>query len=174
MPSLAEVENQCLGSLALAIPNPKLADENIRSFILLLSAHFQGYCRDLYTECAQMIASKVRPTLRVLVQQQFTANRSLDHGNPNIINIQKDFHRFGFVLNMAASDPANNVRLAALKDLNDWRNIAAHHGTVLPGGLPSLAAVQGWRSSCSGLATSLDDIMYNQLRKTLRRAPWAP
>jgi len=30
-------------------PNPPLEDENLRRLIMLLSAHFQGYCRDLYT-----------------------------------------------------------------------------------------------------------------------------
>jgi hypothetical protein len=38
-----------------AVPlNPALLDENLRAYVLLLSAHFQGFCRDLYTECAQM------------------------------------------------------------------------------------------------------------------------
>jgi hypothetical protein len=173
-PRLNEVDIQCTSSHANVPANPNLVDENIRGFILLLSAHFQGFCRDLYTECAQIIASKVRPTLQVLVQQQFTAHRSLDHGNPNIDNIKKDFNRFGFSLNMVASDPANHARLAELRRLNEWRNIVAHHGAVPPGGLPSLPTIQGWRSSCNGLAISLDGIMYNQLRSILRRQPWVP
>ncbi len=113
-PRLNEVDIQCTSSHAIVPANPNLVDENIRGFILLLSAHFQGFCRDLYTECAQIIASRVRPTLQVLVQQQFTAHRSLDHGNPNIENIKKDFNRFGFSLNMAACDPANHARLERL------------------------------------------------------------
>jgi hypothetical protein len=172
-PRLKEVHTQCAATHTLAVPIPRLADENIRGFILLLSAHFQGYCRDLYTECAQIIASKVRPTLQVLVQQQFKANRALDHGNPTIEKIKKDFNRFGFALDMAAHDPANHARLAHLRELNRWRNIAAHHGTVPPAGL-SLTTVEDWRNSCEGLATSLERIMYNQLRRTLWRAPWAP
>lgn len=173
-PRLAEIDNQCTICNSLAPPNPHLLDENLRGLILLLSAHFQGFCRDLYTECSQIIASKVRPTLEVLVQQQFTANRSLDHGNPNIDNIKKDFNRFGFALDMAGVDPANHARLADLKELNKWRNIAAHHGVVPPGGLPTLGTIQSWRNSCGGLAVSLDVIMYNQLRRLLRRRPWVP
>ena len=169
---LNEVDTQCVATHALAHPNPQLVDENLRGFILLLSAHFQGYARDLYTECASIIAFRIRASLRVIVQRQWTANRALDRGNPNIDVIKKDFNRFGFALDMAAHDRANHARLAHLSELNDWRNIAAHHGTVPSEGLPSLATVQGWRNSCNGLATSLDDIMYNQLRKTLRRAPW--
>ena len=173
-PRLNEVDGQCIACHAVVPANPNLVDENIRGFILLLSAHFQGFCRDLYTECAQIIASKVRPTLQVLFQQQFTAGRSLDHGNPNIDSIKKDFNRFGFSLNMAVSDPANNARLADLRRLNEWRNIVAHHGAVPPGGLPLLPTIQGWRISCNGLATSLDGIMYNRLRGILRRNPWVP
>lgn len=169
---LNEVDTQCAATHALANPNPQLVDENLRGFILLLSAHFQGYCRDLYSECASIIAFRIRATMRVLVQRQFDANRLLDHGNPSLDVLKKDFNRFGFTLDMAAHDPANHARLAHLKQLNRWRNIAAHHGIVPPEGLPPLTTVQDWKNSCNGLATSLDDILYNQLRRTLRRSPW--
>ena len=174
IPSLDQVDAQCAASQALVPANPRLVDENIRGFILLLSAHFQGYCRDLYTECAQTISSRMSVSLEVLVQQQFTANLALDHGNPNVENIKKDFHRFGFALDMAARDAANHARLVDLKELNRWRNIAAHHGTVPPAGIPLLATVQRWKTSCDGLATSLDEIMYDEFRKILRRKPWVP
>ena len=172
MVGLDEIDAQCDSCVAATPANPHLIDENLRAYILLLSAHFQGFCRDLYTECAQIIASKVRPTLCVLVQEQFTARRQLDHGNPNIENLKKDFSRFGLTLAIAAHDPANDARLVHLKLLNGWRNIAAHHGVVPPAGLPLLATIQDWRNSCNGLATSLDDIMYNHLRRILRRNPW--
>lgn len=171
---LAEIDNQCTNCAALIPANPDLLEENLRGYILLLSAHFQGFCRDLYTECSQIIASKVRPTLEVLVQQQFSVNRSLDHGNPNIENIKKDFNRFGFALNMAAADPANHARLADLQELNKWRNIAAHHGVVPSNQFPVLATIQSWKISCGDLAASLDVIMYNRLRTILRRQPWVP
>ena len=174
MHGLDEIDAQCATCSAATPANPHLVEENVRGFILLLSAHFQGYCRDLYTEIALIIASKIRPTLRVLVQEQFTANRKLDHGNPNIDNLKKDFGRFGLSLRMATHDPTNNARLAHLSDLNEWRNIAAHHGTVPAAGLPSLPTIQGWKNSCNGLATSLDDIMYNHLRRVLKRQPWIP
>ena len=47
MPNLAEVDTQCTTSVALAPPNPRLVEENLRGYVLLLSAHFQGFCRDL-------------------------------------------------------------------------------------------------------------------------------
>jgi hypothetical protein len=149
-----------------------LIDENLRGYVVLLSAHFQGFCRDLYTEAAQIIASKVRLTLRLLIQQQFTAHRKLDRGNPTHDHLKEDFKRFGFKLDLMA-DPANGPRLTHLSALNKWRNVAAHQGTTAPAGIPlNLPSLQAWRDSCDGLATSLDGILYNQLRRMLRRAPW--
>jgi hypothetical protein len=137
MRRLGEVDAQCATSLAFAPPQPNLVDENLRGYVLLLSAHFQGYCRNLYMECAQIVVSKVRATLQVLMQAQFTAHRRLDHGNPNLQNLREDFERFGFTLDLAAADPANPARLQDLAALNRWRNVAAHHGT-LPAGAPPL------------------------------------
>lgn len=175
LPRLAEVETQCATCLALAPPPPNLVDENLRGYVLLLSAHFQGFCRDLYAECALIIASKVRLSLKTLFQAQFTAHLRLDHGNPNIKNIREDFERFDFILNLPAADPANLGRVTHLGELNEWRNIAAHHGPVAATAGPlTLPRIQGWRNSCDGLAISLDRIMYNQVRRILRRQPWVP
>jgi hypothetical protein len=172
MPRLQQVEIQCAAVLAAPAPNPHLIDENLRGYVLLLSAHFQGYCRDLHTEAAQVIASKVRASLRLLIQTQFMAHRKLDQGNPNVENLKADFQRFGQVLDLA-SDLANAPRLAELSTMNKWRNIAAHQGTPIPAGIPlNLPALQSWRNSCAGLATSLDSLVYNILRANLRRNPW--
>jgi hypothetical protein len=172
MPRLHQVELQCAAVLAAPVPNPDLLDENLRGYVLLLSAHFQGYCRDLHTEAAQIIASKVRASLRALIQTQFTAHRKLNQGNPNVENLRADFERFGHTLDLAAG-PANATRLANLAAMNKWRNIAAHHGTPLPTGVPlNLPALQSWRNSCDGLATSLDSKVYNILRTILKRNPW--
>lgn len=168
---LQQVDLQCTASLAAVPPNPHLIDENHRGYVVLLSAHFQGFCRDLYTEAAQIIASKVRPSLRPLIFEQFTAHRKLDYGNPTYQNLKGDFKRFGFKLNLAA-DPASKQRLAHLAALNEWRNAAAHYGTVPPGTALALPSLRDWRSSCNGLAISLDNILYNHLRKILRRTPW--
>jgi hypothetical protein len=174
MSRLGEVDAQCAAALALVPPSPNLIDENLRGYILLLSAHFQGFCRDLYTESAQIIAGKVRrPALAALFQSQFVEQLRIDRGNPNVHNLKADFERFGFTLDLAAADPANPARLAELATLNDWRNIAAHQGIPRPTVGPlTLPLVQAWRMSCDGLATSLDDIMYNELLRILKRRPW--
>ena len=100
MASLAEIDSQCAACIAAIVPNPVLIDENLRAYVLLLSAHFQGYCRDLYTECSQFVSSKVRLSLQPSIQQLFTNKTALDRGNPNLDNIKADFNRFGFVLNL--------------------------------------------------------------------------
>jgi hypothetical protein len=176
MPRLAAVAGQCAACLALVPPQPDLVEESLRGYALLLSAHFQGFCRELHAECAQAVVSRVRPTLQALILAQFTAHRKLAHGNPNLQNLRKDFGRFGFVLDLGAADPVNLARLAHLGELNRWRNVAAHHGAV-PTVLPplSLPLLEAWRSSYDGLATSLDAVLYNnQTRRILRRAPWVP
>src|SRR5713226_8386888 len=86
MPRLTEVDNQCAASLVLTPARPNLVEENLRGYVLLLSAHFQGFCNDLYTECARIIVLRVRASLRMLIGQQFAAHRRLDHGNPNLQN----------------------------------------------------------------------------------------
>lgn len=40
MQRLSEIEAQCASSLALTPPQPNLVEENLRGYVLLLSAHF--------------------------------------------------------------------------------------------------------------------------------------
>jgi hypothetical protein len=68
LPRLGHTDAQCAASIAAVPSNAALIDENLRGYVLLLAAHFQGFCRDLHTECAQIIASKVRASLEILFQ----------------------------------------------------------------------------------------------------------
>jgi hypothetical protein len=171
---IIELEKQSAATTAATPQNPQLDDENLRGLIMLLSAHFQGYCRDLYTECTMVLSARIKnPAIKILFQEQFTANRKLDQGNPNLENIRKDFQRFGFTLDLPAVDAVGNPpRITHLGKLNKFRNIAAHHGHVPTGGIPDLPTIQSWRNSCEGLATSLDDVMYNELLGLLKKRPW--
>jgi hypothetical protein len=169
---LSDVAAQCAAALAAIPLNPRLVEEDLRGYVVLLSAHFQGFCRDLYTEAAQFTTAKVRPRRKPLIKDQFTAQRALDRGSPNYQNLKKDFNRFQFSRDLAA-DPLNIPRLQDLAALNEWRNVAAHHGTVIPAVGPlTLPLLQTWQASCDGLAISLDAVMYHQLRHLLRRKPW--
>jgi hypothetical protein len=165
------VDLQCATSLAAVPPNVHLIDENLRGYAVLLSAHFQGFCRDLYSEAVQVVVSKVRHSLQLLIQDQFTAHRKLDCGNPTHDHLKEDFKRFGFTLDLTL-DPANVPRLRHLSDLNKCRNAATHQEAVPAGIRLDLPSLRGWTSSCDGLATSLDALLYNHLRKILRRPPW--
>jgi hypothetical protein len=173
LPSLREIDARCAASLAAVPPNPVLAEENVRGYVLRLSAHFQGFCRDLYTEAAQTVVRRVRKSFQVLAQQQFTSQLALDRGNPNLSNLRRDFERFGQPVDLS-TDPANPPRLQRLAAMNEWRNIAAHYGPVPASGVPTLADLRGWRDACDGLAMSLDRIVYNLMRRILRRSPWPP
>lgn len=174
MARLARIDAQCAMSLRATPPDPALVEENLRGYVLALSAHFQGFCRDLYSEGSQVLVSKVRrPALEAVFLPQFTAHRKLDRGNPNLENLKAAFKRFGFNLDLAGAAPGNAARLADLARLNAWRNVAAHQGTpTATAGPLTFPLVQAWRSSCDGLATSLDGTLYNELRKIVRRRPW--
>jgi hypothetical protein len=176
MARLAQVDAQCAAVAVLVPPNPTLLDESLRGYTMLLSAHFQGFCRALYTECAQLVAAAVPAALLATAQAQFSAKLSLNTSNPTIETIRSDFERFGFTLDLATADPANPLRVTHLGHLNYWRNTAAHHKTTPPPpGVPTaltLADVRNWRASCDGLAASLDAIMHNELTGMLGVAPW--
>jgi hypothetical protein len=143
---------------------------------MLLSGHFQGFCRDLYTECAQACVAAVVAGLQPALQAQFTAEIRLNTGNPTLENIRRDFERFGFLLDLPRADPLNPMRLTHLGHLNFWRNTVAHQkATPPPPSVPALldlTDVQTWRASCAGLATSLDGIMHGVLGRMLGVAPW--
>jgi len=170
---LTEVDLHCAALALLTPPNVLLAEESLRGYVLLLSGHFQGFCRDLYTECAQTLLANVPTVLHATGQAQFFAELKLNSHNPTIETIRKYFERFGFTLDISA-DPANGLRMTHLGHLNKWRNAVAHQIPTTPAGIPplTLAEAQGWRSSCDGLATWLDTFMYNELQRILATAPW--
>lgn len=176
MPRLAEVEAHCAAVLTLVPPNPTFLDETLRGFVLHLSAHFQGFCRDLYTECAQIWIAAIPVGFQATAQAQFFAQLALEKGNPTYDNIKRDFNRFGFPFNLLSAHSTSPQRITDLGHLNDWRNKAAHQSTQpLGGGVPialTLPLVRSWRTSCDGLAASLDAIMYAELLAILGISPW--
>jgi hypothetical protein len=174
LPRVRAVDAEVTASLARTPPDPDLTDELLRAAVVALSAHFQGFCRDLYLEAAQVVVSKVRLSLQNVFQDQFRAHRQLDRGNPTLAHIAGDFDRLGFSVREALdADPANALRVNHLALLNKWRNAAAHAADPPAGAGPlTPAAVRAWTGSLDGLAVALDTAMYNQLRLLLRRKPW--
>jgi hypothetical protein len=78
-------------------PGRRYATQQInRAYATLLSAQFQGFCRDLHSECVDYILNVVNPPgLRILLRTQFVWARALDKGNPQPGSIGSDFNRFG-------------------------------------------------------------------------------
>ena len=173
MPRLAEIDAHCVSTLALVPPNPRLAEESLRAYVMLLSGHFQGFCRDLYTECGQLFTANVAPAMQLAIQLQLVAELKLNNNNPTVETIRKDFERFALRLDFR-TEPANAPRVTHLGQLNKWRNAVAHQKAGAPAGVPPLvlAGVQSWRTSCDELATWLDGIMYNEMQQVFGIAPW--
>ncbi|MDY3559278.1 hypothetical protein R5W23_006497 [Gemmata sp. JC673] len=155
-------------------PPSLLTDENLRAFVAMLCAHFQGFCRDLYSESVESIVRTFPPGMGLVVRTQFMAQIGLGTGNPTLQTLVRDFDRFGVGVRAALdADPANAVRLNHLALLNQWRNFVVHHGVTAPPG-PALtpALPQVWQVSCDGLAAELDRIMYDYLQALFGTPPW--
>jgi hypothetical protein len=140
----------------------------------MLSAHFQGFCRDLYTEAAMAVVRTLPTPLTTLARGQFIAQIALGTGNPNLQNLIRDFDRFGIGLKAELDAvPANGLRLNHLALLNQWRNHIVHHGDNAPPGPPlDLSMARAWLASLDGLAAELDRIVYDYFRTTLGITPW--
>lgn len=52
------------------------------AYAVLLSSQFQGFCRDLHSECVQHIVQRVPAPLQNVVRGEFVRDRKLDRGNP--------------------------------------------------------------------------------------------
>src|SRR5262249_16962412 len=62
-------------------------DQINHAYVALLSSHFQGFCRDLHTECADQIISIAPAHVWSLLRMQCLWGRALDKGNANPGNI---------------------------------------------------------------------------------------
>jgi hypothetical protein len=168
-------------SVGGAGPGRRSATQQLnQAYALLLSSQFQGFCRDLHTECADAIAGFLPSAdLQSLMGDGLLLGRKLDTGNPNPGNIGADFNRFGLLFwpLVDAGHPRNARRKTLLEQMNRWRNAIAHNAFepgMLKSGRPvlSLAEVRGWRKACDGLARSFDRIMRSRLWAIIGTNPW--
>src|SRR5437016_2897894 len=81
-----------------------------RAYAMLLASHFQGFCRDLHSECVAHLLAVISPPppLWNLVRAEFDRSRLLDRGNAQPSSLGADFARLGIDL---------------------WRDLAAYDGT---------------------------------------------
>ena len=66
-------------------PGRRFATQQINhAYAVLLASQFQGFCRDLHTECvALMVRTVTNPDVQSVLQLEFQFSRSLDRGNAN-------------------------------------------------------------------------------------------
>lgn len=176
--ALDEIEN-AHASVGGTARGRRFATQQINhAYAILLSSQFQGFCRDLHSECSDAIVALTPPGLRATLKAQFDWGRALDRGNPSPGNIGSDFGRFGltFWARIQHDHHANRRRRELLEELIAWRNAIAHQdfdsaklggSTVL-----HLAAVRQWRSSIDHLVVSFDNVMHFYLQTMLGVAPW--
>ena len=141
--ALADVEN-AHRSVRGSGPGARAASQQInQAYAVLLTAQFQGFCRDLRSECTDYLVAPVAdPDLREMLRDNLLLGRRLDRGNPNPGNLGADYNRLSlaFWSLVDAGSPANLARRAALEQLCEWRNAIAHQDfgpSLLRAGRPS-------------------------------------
>ena len=145
-----------------------------------LSAQFQGFCRDLHSECADcFVVSVTDLNLRQMLLKNLLFSRRIDRGNANPGNLGSDFNRFDLAFwdDVEIHQSQNRDRKIALEELNDWRNAIVHQdfaAAMLRAGRPKLplAQVQSWRKACDGLARSFEEVLHGHLQTMTGVPPW--
>lgn len=154
-----------------------------QAYVMLLSSHFQRFCRDLHTEAIDHLAGALAdPWARPIFANRLTEGRKLDVGNPNPGNIGSDFGRLRCNIwpAMAQTDARTAGRRLRLERLNRWRNAIAHQDfggkadLDLGGGRSELrfGDVEDWRSACDQLAGTMDAAVAVELTALVGRSPW--
>ena len=154
------------------------------AYLVMVSSHFQRFCRDLHTEALDHIcrpdaaASSVPDRRRIILRLALSQNRHLDSKNPSSGALGADFGRLGFNLwdrIRARQHLRNDRRMRLLDELNGWRNAIAHQDfatrRLLPADL-TLAAVRRFRNACHQLSRRMDAVICDEVAKITGRNPW--
>lgn len=148
------------------------------AYAVLLASQYQGFCRDLHSECIEhLVGTVTHGALQSVLGAEFQFGRALDRGNASPAAIGTDFGRLGIDLwaTVYAEDPRNLRRRARLEELNDWRNAIAHQDFTRPQDASRplhLARVRVWRNVCFRLGLSFDSVLRAYLARLCGVAPW--
>ena len=149
------------------------------AWAMLLSSHFQGFCRDLHTQALDSLLGVTRPEKwQGALRLAFLSNRALDRGNPHAGAIGHDFNGLGMAFweLVDAVDKRNRRRRSLLDELNRWRNAIAHQDfdPAALGGRTTvtLGMIRSWRSACDTLAVSFDLVVWRYAAKITDTVPW--
>jgi hypothetical protein len=124
------------------------------SYVVLLSSQFQAYCRDLHSECIEVVLQSIVPVARTnSCRSALERQRALDRGNPSPGNIGADFGVFGvrFWDQVQTLEARNVGRREHLETLNVWRNAVAHQDfdpRKLGRRTLQIRRVREWRNAC--------------------------
>ncbi len=159
----------------------RYATEQINhAYAVLLAGQFQGFCRDLHTECAYFLVNNVGlpPAVSEMFRTELTRGRMLDRGNAHPGSLGSDFARFDFPFwdSLRGLNPAAVQWSEGLDLLNAWRNAVAHQDFTSPrleGGTLGLVQVRRWRRMCDRLAGVMDLALGRQLLPLTGSEPWA-
>jgi hypothetical protein len=167
------IRDHC-ATLFLSVAQPELADEHLRGYTVLLSAHFQAFIRDMYSACTLAVVSGLPVALQPVFQAQCQAGLSMKNKNPNWDNIVTEFDRFGLDLTAEFEKKPENSRLVtAVNHLMTARNYVAHRNNTLPKGVTfDLENVKRFHNCCGDFAVELDLVMQRHLATVLGREPW--
>jgi hypothetical protein len=151
-----------------------------RGYAVLLAAQFQGFCRDLHSECVDHILDVIAPSppLYQILLGELTRGRQLDRGNAQPGSLGADFRRLGVELWPALSHGSASAERwkHELDLLNEWRNAIVHEDFTsarLTGIMNlQLNQVRRWRRTCGRLAKAMDEVMWRYLEQKTGVAPW--
>jgi len=163
------------------------------AYAVAVASQFQGFCRDLHTESADVVADVIgslgsagsvdTAAVAGLVLNALTDNRPLDRGNAHSGSIGGSFESFDLDIWGAARqlDARTARRSVRLEQLNVWRNAIAHQDfdfsrrqlEVLAGMTRlGLDEVRTFRSCCGQLAGTFDRVLARRLESIVGSRPW--
>jgi len=149
------------------------------AYVLLLSAHFQAYCRGLHSDATQPLVEAIDPEIGAVLDVNLAFHRQLDRGNAQPGALGIDFNRFDFDFwpTVEAQDARNTARHRKLGELNAWRNAIAHHDIAnrradLHPRQVTFSACGSWHGALNGLARSFDRVLADRLQTLLGTRPW--
>jgi hypothetical protein len=152
------------------------------AYVVLLAAEWQGFCRQLHSEAADVIANAVDPGLRVAIRAALTSGRRMDRGNADADDVAGDFSKFGMNLwpEVRQLHKWNDRRQARLRQLYVWRNAIVHqdfnfgkdHARLVKGTGPTLDWAKVWRAACVALADHIDRAVGRYVASLVGTPPW--
>jgi hypothetical protein len=158
----------------------RAAQQINHAYTVLLAAQFQGFCRDLHSECIEHLLLVLAPaaSLKALLRLEMLRGRQLDRGNAQPSSLGADFGRLDVELwkDLASYDPASAKWKADLDSLNEWRNAIVHQDFTSPrlAGIITLplSQVRRWRRTCGRLARTMDEMIRLHMQKLTGVLPW--